>query len=168
MSTSVTPGSQTPAQAGSGAVGEPPTEHDGPPGEWPPGDGASGGGHRPERDERGRRFGPAGMVVAGLVAVAFAAGWGVIYNHAGSTPGIASQTITFDIQSDTSVQVRYAVAKSEDDVVRCTVDAFDERFAIVGESRITVPAGVSKITRTDTLRTSKRATGARVKDCHKM
>jgi uncharacterized membrane-anchored protein len=104
-------------------------------------------------------------VVIGLFTAVFAAGWAVIVGHANNTPGIVAQTITFDVRSDTSVQVRYAVAKDRSDVVRCVVDAFDESFAIVGEFRITVPAGVSKITRTDTLSTSKRATGARVKDC---
>lgn len=127
----------------------------------PAGDGASGVGHRPQRP------GPIGFVLIGAVAVLLAAGWAVIVGHAGNTPGIASQTISFVIQSDTSVQVRYAVAKDEGDVVRCTVDAFDDRFAIVAAREITVPAGVSDITRTDTLTTSKRATGARVKDCRK-
>ncbi len=180
MSTSVkprSPASTLPARTddragdreGDGEERGPVAAHDGPPGEWPPGDGASGGGHRPERDGRdGRRLGRLGAVVIGLLAVVFAAGWAVIVGHAGNTPGIASQTIAFVIQSDTSVQVKYAVAKDEADVVQCTVDAFDESFAIVAAQRITVPKGVSKITRTDTLSTLKRATGARVKDCHKV
>jgi hypothetical protein len=83
-------------------------------------------------------------------------------------PTTIAQTITFVIQSDSSVQVTYAVAKARQDVVRCTVDAFDTDFAIVASSEITVPAGTEKIERTDTLRTSERATGARVKDCRKV
>ncbi|MFC5751980.1 DUF4307 domain-containing protein [Actinomadura rugatobispora] len=132
----------------------------------PAGDGPSGDGGGPEGGRR--RGSPLGYALIGLLAVVMAAGWAVVVGHANNTPGIAAQTITFVIQNDSSVQVTYAVAKSREDVVRCTVDAFDTDFAIVASSEITVPAGTEKIQRTDTLRTSKRATGARVKDCRKV
>jgi hypothetical protein len=114
----------------------------------------------------GRRLGPLAKIVIGLVAALAAGGFAVIYMFAAnSNPGIVAQTVSFDILSDTSVRVRYAVAKDEGDVVRCTVDAFDADFAILAETRITVPAGVSQFTGTRTLRTPERANGARVRDC---
>jgi hypothetical protein len=115
----------------------------------------------------GRSLGPLAKIVIGLVSVLAACGFAVIYVFAGnSNPGIVSQTVSFHIQSDTSVQIRYAVAKDADDVVECTVDAFDTRFNILATTRITVPAGVEKIDGARTLRTGERATGARIKDCH--
>ncbi|MFD0856133.1 DUF4307 domain-containing protein, partial [Actinomadura adrarensis] len=114
-----------------------------------------------------RTLGPLAKVVIAVLAVAAAGGFGVVYMFAGnSNPGIVSQTVSFDIQSDTSVQVRYAVAKDEDDVVECTVDAFDTDFNILAARTITVPAGVAQISGTQSLRTSERANGARIKDCH--
>ncbi|WP_344590186.1 DUF4307 domain-containing protein [Actinomadura vinacea] len=176
MSTSVTPGAAAAGQAaepgGEGAEG---ASESGRAADWPgtsgggpgtPADGGSSGGGRGPED--GKRRGPLGYVVIGVFAAVLAGGWAVIMGNANNTPGIASQTITYVVQSDSSVQVSYAVAKAEGDVVRCTVDAFDTDFAIVASSQITIPAGTKKISRTDTLRTSKRATGARVKDCRKV
>ncbi|MFI0351532.1 DUF4307 domain-containing protein [Actinomadura sp. 9N407] len=166
MSTSVTPGKP--------ATGAPATA------EWPRassgggsddgsrGPGGPGGGEESSGGAPARRRGKLGYIVIGLLVAVSAGGWSVIMGHANNTPGIASQTITYQVLNDSAVQVHYAVAKSADDVVTCTVDAFDEKFAIVATSKITVPAGTKKLTRTDTLRTTKRATGARVKDCRKV
>jgi hypothetical protein len=158
MSTSVTPGrpatAEWPPTASGGGSGDGATGAGG-------GDGASGG-------SPARRGGRLGYLVIGLVVAVAAGGWAVIMGHANNTPGIASQTITYDVVDDSTVQVRYAVAKAKGDVVRCTVDAFDTDFTIVATSQITVPAGTEKLSRTDTLKTTKRATGARVKDCRKV
>ncbi|XVQ12582.1 DUF4307 domain-containing protein [Spirillospora sp. CA-255316] len=171
MSTSVTPGAAAgPASPAASAEREDAGAADWPglsgggPG-TPAGDGPAGDDGRPGGGRRGGRL---GYVVIGLLAALLAGGWAVVVGHADNTPGIAAQTITFVVQSDSSVQVSYAVAKARGDEVRCTVDAFDTDFAIVASSEITVPAGIEKIERTDTLRTSKRATGARVKDCRKV
>jgi hypothetical protein len=157
MSTSVTPG--TPATA------DPPRTASG----GGSGDGTAGTG-RDEEPAGGKpvRRGRLGYIVIGLLVAVSAAGWAVIMGHANNTPGIASQTITYEVLDDSTVRIRYAVAKAEGDVVQCTVDAFDTDFSIVATSRITVPAGTDKLTRTDTLRTTQRATGARVKDCRKV
>jgi hypothetical protein len=95
-----------------------------------------------------------------------AAGWAVIMAHVGQTPGISAQTITFTVMNDSSVQIRYAVAKPKGDEVRCVVDAYDTDFAVLAQREIIVPPGTSEITRSETLQTSRRATGARVRDCH--
>ncbi|MEW2357343.1 DUF4307 domain-containing protein [Spirillospora sp. NPDC029432] len=157
MSTSVTPGTAAQADwprnvSGGGAGG----------GAENGGDGGSGDG------APARRAGKLGYILIGLLVAVAAGGWAIIMGHANNTPGIAAQTITYKVVDDSTVQVRYAVAKAEADVVRCTVDAFDTDFAIVATSTVTVPAGTENLSRTDTLQTTRRATGARVKDCRKV
>ncbi|MBX6766097.1 MAG: DUF4307 domain-containing protein [Actinomadura rubrobrunea] len=119
----------------------------------------------PERPRRGGRL---GYAVIGAVAAVMAVGWAVIMSHLGQTPGIAAQTIAFSVVDESSVRIRYQVAKPKDAEVRCVVDAFDTDFAVVAQKEITVPPGTSGITRSDVLRTSRRATGARIKDCRKI
>lgn len=114
------------------------------------------------------RRGRLGLVVIGLLAAVCAGGWAIIVAYAGQQPGIAKQTITYSVLSDSAVQIKYSISKSTSDNVRCVVDAFDVDFAIVGKREITVPPGTKTITRTDVLPTSKRATGARVESCHKV
>ncbi|GAA4106379.1 MULTISPECIES: DUF4307 domain-containing protein [Actinomadura] len=118
--------------------------------------------------ERPRRGGRLGYVLIGLLAAVMAVGWAVVMANVGQTPGIAAQTITFSIVNDSSVQIRYQVAKPKDSEVRCVVDAFDTDFAVVAHKEITVPPGTSELKRSDTLQTSRRATGARIKDCREI
>ncbi|REE96091.1 DUF4307 domain-containing protein [Thermomonospora umbrina] len=117
-----------------------------------------------------RRNGPGwlGYVVIGLVVSVCAGGWAVIYTNAGGTPGIVPQTITFIVRDDSTVELRWKVAKPKDERVRCVVDAVDTDFAPVAEREVIVPAGRGELERTDTLRTSRRANAARVRDCHTM
>jgi hypothetical protein len=110
------------------------------------------------------RRGRAGMVIAGLLAALMAAGIGILAAHAGQTPGIVPQTVSYDI-TDTGVTINYTVAKGTDDEVRCTVDAYDTDFRVLAKKEISVPAGKSGIKGTETLTTPRRATGARIGDC---
>lgn len=110
------------------------------------------------------RRGRAGLVVIGLLTALAAGGFGIIAVYAGQTPGIVAQTVSYDI-ADTSVEIDFTVAKSKDDEVRCTVDAFDENFTVLDEREVSVPAGTSSMKGTETLRTERRATGARIHDC---
>ncbi|KAB2343983.1 DUF4307 domain-containing protein [Actinomadura rudentiformis] len=114
------------------------------------------------------RRGRLGLVAIGLLAAVCAGGWAIIMANAGRQPGIAKQTITYSVLSDSAVQIKYSISKGKSDEVRCVVDAFDTDFAIVGKREIIVPSGTKTITRTDLLATSKRATGARVESCHKV
>ncbi|MFD0685082.1 DUF4307 domain-containing protein [Actinomadura fibrosa] len=113
------------------------------------------------------RRGRLGLVIIGVVTAVTACGFGILASHVGQTPGIAAQTITYDVRSDTSVEINYSVAKPSGDAVRCTVDAYDTDFAVLVQKEITVPAGESSVTRNETLQTPRRATGARVRDCRK-
>ncbi|MGH3243353.1 MAG: DUF4307 domain-containing protein [Spirillospora sp.] len=110
------------------------------------------------------RRGRAGLVVIGVVAALAAGGFGIITAYAGQTPGIVAQTVTYKI-TDTSVVIDYTVAKSKGDEVRCTVDAFDEKFVVLGAKEVTVPAGKSSVEATETLQTPRRANGARIHEC---
>ncbi|MFI0410915.1 DUF4307 domain-containing protein [Actinomadura sp. 3N508] len=112
----------------------------------------------------GTRRGRAGLVVIGVVAALAAGGFGIIAAYAGQTPGIVAQTVTYDI-ADTGVEINYSVAKGKGDEVRCTVDAFDEKFAVLAAQEVVVPAGTSSVDGTATLQTPRRATGARIHGC---
>ncbi|QXJ24424.1 DUF4307 domain-containing protein [Actinomadura graeca] len=122
------------------------------------------GAEAPAEPKRGRL----GLVVIGVVTAVAAGGFGILAGHAGQTPGIVPQTITYEVVGDTTVKIDYSVAKSKGDEVRCKIDAYDENFAVLAEKEIVVPAGTSGVTRADTLQTPRRATGARVKDCRKV
>ena len=112
-------------------------------------------------EPRSRRL---GLVVIGVFTALAAGGFGILAMHAGQTPGIAAQTVAYDI-SDTAVEISYSVAKDEGDEVRCTVDAFDKNFAVLAEREVVVPVGTPSVKGTETLRTPRRATGARIHKC---
>lgn len=112
------------------------------------------------------RRGRLGMVIAGLLAASTALGIGILAAHAGQTPGIVPQTVSYDI-TDTTVVINYTVAKETGDEVRCTVDAYNADFVILAKKEISVPAGKSGVKGTETLATPSRATGARIHDCRK-
>ncbi|MBT2213921.1 MULTISPECIES: DUF4307 domain-containing protein [Actinomadura] len=108
-----------------------------------------------------------GLVLIGVLAAVTAGGFGILAAHTGQTPGIVPQTITYDVRDDTTVEISYSVAKPKGDEVHCKIDAYDVNFVVLAEKAVTVPAGTSGATRSDTLRTPRRATGARVKECRK-
>ncbi|NDU76773.1 DUF4307 domain-containing protein [Actinomadura sp. DSM 109109] len=108
-----------------------------------------------------------GLVAVGLLAALAAAGFGVIAAHAGQTPGIVPQTVTYAI-TDTSVEINYTVAKGKDDDVRCTVDAYDTDFVVLAQKEVSAPPGKSSVKGAETLQTPRRATGARIRDCRKV
>ncbi|MFG2085616.1 MULTISPECIES: DUF4307 domain-containing protein [unclassified Spirillospora] len=112
----------------------------------------------------GPRQGRLGLVVIGVLVALAAGGFGILAMNTGQTPGIAAQTVTYDI-TDTSVEINFQVAKGEDDEVRCTVDAFDKNFEVLAAKEVVVPVGTSGMKGTETLQTARRATGARIRDC---
>jgi Domain of unknown function (DUF4307) len=120
-------------------------------------------------DRRPRRGGRLGYVVIGLVVAVCAGGWSIIMANAGpNQPGIAKQTITYKVVDDSTVEIRWQVAKPSGKRVRCVIDAVDVNFAPVAEREVIVPVGRSELERTDVLRTTRRATAARVKECRTM
>lgn len=115
--------------------------------------------------DQGPRRGRLGYVIIGIFVAVCAGGWAFVMANAGQTPGIAAQTITYDVRGDSEVEIKWQVGKPKGDRVRCVIDAVDADFAQVGRLEVIVPAGRSRLERTDVLRTSKRANAARVKEC---
>ncbi|TNY35450.1 DUF4307 domain-containing protein [Thermomonospora catenispora] len=115
-----------------------------------------------------RKGSPLGYAVIGVVVAICAVGWAIIMANAGRSPGIDQQTISYRVIDDSSVEVRWQVAKPADRAVRCVVDALDANFAVVARREVVVPAGRSALSRTDLLTTTRRATAARVKECRTM
>lgn len=116
-------------------------------------------------DQRPRRGGRLGLAVIGVVVAICSVGWAIVMAHVGQVPGISTQTITYRIVDDSTVEIRWQVAKPSGKPVRCVVDALDARFAPVAKQEVIVPAGRSHVERTDILRTTRRAAAARVKEC---
>lgn len=113
-----------------------------------------------------RRRGRIGLAVIGLVAAVAAGGWAYIMANVGQRPGISQETISFKVVDDSTVRLTFSVAKPRDREVRCTIDAVDTDFAPVAGREIIVPRGTQRVERAEVLRTTRRATAARVKDCH--
>ncbi|GAA4132574.1 DUF4307 domain-containing protein [Actinomadura keratinilytica] len=122
----------------------------------------------PTASERPRRGGRLGYVVIGVLTALLALGWTAVLANVGQPAGIAAQTVAFSIPNDSSVQIRYQVAKPKDTEVRCAVYAFGDDFGVVAHKEITVPPGAEKLSRTDTLQTSRRAVSARITECRKI
>lgn len=118
---------------------------------------------RPDRP----RLGWLGWIVIGVPTAVLAGGWAIIMAHVGQTPGISMETRTVDLRDNAAV-VTYAVGKPKDEQVRCVVDAYDASFGVLAQREITVPKGTAKVTAEETLPTPKKATGGRVRDCHRV
>ncbi|MEV4258143.1 DUF4307 domain-containing protein [Spirillospora sp. NPDC049652] len=107
-----------------------------------------------------------GWIVIGVPTLLFAGGWAFLVAHVGQTPGISMETRTVDLRENAAV-VTYAVGKPKDEVVRCVVDAYDDKLAVLAQREITVPQGTSRVTAQETLETPRKATGGRIRDCRK-
>jgi hypothetical protein len=111
-----------------------------------------------------RRFRPAYLVIGVIVGLA-AFGWAYVMAHVNQTPGIVAQTITYQVLSDSRVEINYSVTKPKDRDVRCIVRAVDVDFAEVAHTEVVVPHGTGHVNRTAELQTSARATAAHVYGC---
>ncbi|MEV5576233.1 DUF4307 domain-containing protein [Spirillospora sp. NPDC052269] len=118
---------------------------------------------RPDRPGLGKL----GWVVIGVPTVLMGVGWAIIMAHVGQTPGISMQTRVVDLRENAAV-VTYAVGKPKDERVQCVVDAYDDKLNVLAQREITVPEGTAKVTAQETLETPHKATGGRIRDCHKV
>lgn len=119
----------------------------------------------PGAAEPGPQRGRLGYIVIGVVVAVAAAGWAFVMGNMDQRPGIAVQTTAFTVVDDSSVRITYSVAKRNGQELRCVVDALDADHAEVGRLEVSIPAGVTQVQRTDTVRTSGKAVAARVKEC---
>jgi hypothetical protein len=102
--------------------------------------------------------------VIGVFVAVCAVGWAIIMVHADGNPGISPQVVSWQT-TDRSVRVRYEIAKSKGDDVRCAIVAFDPDHAEVGRVEVRVPPGTSAVDVRQDVATSSRATSVDVREC---
>ena len=79
---------------------------------------------------------------------------------------VDSRTVSYRVESDTSVWVSFDVSRPPGLAVTCTVRAMDGRFTVVGSADIVVPPEGDQVVRLDkTVRTTSRAVTGVVQDC---
>lgn len=108
-----------------------------------------------------RRWTIAGAVVGGVAAVLI--GWWTFRNEG---QRITATTISYKVESDTSVSVSFDVSRPPGLAVRCTVRALDGHFTVVGTADIVVPPeGEQVVHLQKAVRTTSRAVTGVVQDC---
>ena len=108
-----------------------------------------------------RRWTIAGAVVGGVAAVLI--GWWTFRNEG---QRITATTISYKVESDTSVSVSFDVSRPPGLAVTCTVRALDGHFTVVGTADIVVPPeGEQVVHLQKAVRTTSRAVTGVVQDC---
>ena len=100
--------------------------------------------------------------VIGLVAAVFI-GWWTVRNEG---QRITASTISYRVESDTSVWVQFDVSRPPGLAGTCTLRAMDGRFTVVGTADVVVPPEGDRVVRLDkSIRTTSRAVTGLVQDC---
>lgn len=100
------------------------------------------------------------VVVTALVAAA------IVYALAQSRSGnVASQLLSFNVTSSTSVDVTWEMSRPADTPTYCAIRAQDDARTDVGYAIVTIPSGESHIGFTYTLTTESQAVVAEVLGC---
>jgi hypothetical protein len=115
----------------------------------------------PANADHRRRWTIAGAVVGGVAAVLI--GWWTFRNEG---QRITATTISYKVESDTSVSVSFDVSRPPGLAVTCTVRALDGHFTMVGTADIVVPPeGEQVVHLQKAVRTTSRAVTGVVQDC---
>ena len=115
----------------------------------------------PANADHRRRWTIAGAVVGGVAAVLI--GWWTFRNEG---QRITATTISYKVESDTSVSVSFDVSRPPGLAVTCTVRALDGHFTVVGTADIVVPPeGEQVVHLQKAVRTTSRAVTGVVQDC---
>ena len=102
-----------------------------------------------------------GAVVGAVAAVLI--GWWTLRNEG---QRITATTISYKIESDTSVLVSFDVSRPPGLAVTCSVRAMDGHFTVVGTADIVVPPeGEQVVHLQKAVRTTSRAVTGVVQDC---
>ena len=110
---------------------------------------------------RRRAWTVAGAVVGAVAAVVI--GWWTLRNEG---QRITATTISYKIESDTSVLVSFDVSRPPGLAVTCSVRAMDGHFTVVGTADIVVPPeGEQVVHLQKAVRTTSRAVTGVVQDC---
>ena len=113
-------------------------------------------------DARRRRAWTVTGAVVGVVA-AVLIGWWTLRNEG---QRITATTISYKIESDTSVLVSFDVSRPPGLAVTCSVRAMDGHFTVVGTADIVVPPeGEQVVHLQKAVRTTSRAVTGVVQDC---
>ena len=113
-------------------------------------------------DARRRRAWTVTGAVVGVVA-AVLIGWWTLRNEG---QRITATTISYKIESDTSVLVSFDVSRPPGLAVTCSVRAMDGHFTVVGTADIVVPPeGEQVVHLQKSVRTTSRAVTGVVQDC---
>jgi|KBSSwiStaDraftv2_1062776.scaffolds.fasta_scaffold1161054_1 Domain of unknown function (DUF4307) len=110
---------------------------------------------------RRRAWTVTGAVVGAVAAVLI--GWWTLRNEG---QRITATTISYKIESDTSVLVSFDVSRPPGLAVTCSVRAMDGHFTVVGTADIVVPPeGEQVVHLQKAVRTTSRAVTGVVQDC---
>ena len=113
-------------------------------------------------DARSRRAWTVTGAVVGAVA-AVLIGWWTLRNEG---QRITATTISYKIESDTSVLVSFDVSRPPGLAVTCSVRAMDGHFTVVGTADIVVPPEGDQVVHLQkAVRTTSRAVTGVVQDC---
>ena len=116
----------------------------------------------PAAEARRRRAWAVTGGVIGLVAAVFI-GWWTVRNEG---QRITASTISYRVESDTSVWVQFDVSRPPGLAVTCTVRAMDGHFTVVGTADVVIPPEGDRVVRLDkSIRTTSRAVTGLVQDC---
>ena len=116
-------------------------------------------------DRYGVKKGRSWIAVA-LITAVVGVGWITWAGLYHSNPGLRVQLISFTVDSDRAVSVRYFVERqSPVDATICTVIARDFYKDIVGQIDIEIPAGKEKVELVSVVPTRSQAVNADVSSC---
>ncbi len=116
-------------------------------------------------DRYGVKKGRSWIAVA-LITAVVGVGWIAWAGLHHSNPAIRIQLITFTIDSDRAVSVRYSIDREKADVaIVCTVIARDYDTNIVGQLDQEIPPGQAKVELVSVVPTRSEAVNADVSSC---
>ncbi|QSI49377.1 DUF4307 domain-containing protein [Thermobispora bispora] len=106
-----------------------------------------------------------GYLIIGLVVAMLVVGWGTVLLISRGNPIVDAQVIRISALSPDSTEITMSVSKPADRAAVCRVQAIDTYRMEVGSREVRIPAGDSKVTVTERLRTTGQAVGIRVTNC---
>jgi hypothetical protein len=105
-------------------------------------------------------------IAVALITAVVGVGWITWAGLYHSNPGLRVQLISFTVDSDRAVSVRYFVERqSRQDATICTVIARDFYKDIVGQIDIEIPAGKEKVELVSVVPTRSQAVNADISSC---
>ncbi|KGN33011.1 hypothetical protein N802_15710 [Knoellia sinensis KCTC 19936] len=89
----------------------------------------------------------------------------IVWFALASANAVTADVVTYDVKSDSEMELTYDVHRPDGAAVQCTIEAQDVRHGRVGAVTDDVPAGAKSVHRAVTVRTSARAVTGVVASC---